>query len=153
MLKKTNDQLEQGLERQKQANLDGSMHRKADDGANKIENTLILEERVARAEQQMEKAQAERLLSIQEANSLKTDNQNLNHKISILSFENKRLTEQIQLNQIALKQVQELNNQNKNLANRNNELIEKINEMSQNQLVGEPSESILEIKAQLKTVE
>ena len=74
MLKKTNDQLEQGLERQRQANLDGSVHRKAEDGANNMENTLILEERVARAEQQMEKAQAERLLSIQESNKLKTEN-------------------------------------------------------------------------------
>ena len=74
MLKKTNDQLEQGQERQRQANLDGSVHRKAEDGANNMENTLILEERVARAEQQMEKAQAERLLSIQESNKLKTEN-------------------------------------------------------------------------------
>ena len=67
-LKTTNDLLEKGLEEQKRANLDTS-GKNAD---RTQERNLILEERALKAEAEVEKIRADRILALEELKTIKT---------------------------------------------------------------------------------
>jgi len=148
-LKQTNDLLEKGLEEQKKANLDN--YGQANEQG-RLEANLVLEERVAKAEGEVEKLRAENINSIEMLKKEKSAFQDSQMQNSQLKLEIKTKDEKIVAKEATIDQMQEMNNQNKMLTLERNELRQQISELraSQEKLKNiEASQGILEFKAQM----
>lgn len=117
-LKKTNQLLETGLQEHKQANLDsyGQQKQGKDGPGANIEATLILEERVAKAEAESEKLRAERLNALEELKKAKSSLHEAQMMLSQIKMELKIAKESALTKDDQIKHLSELNNENKILA-------------------------------------
>lgn len=150
-LKATNDLLQKGLDDQKRANLDG-----ANEGKNlSIERNLILEERVSKAEADSEKMRGERLLAVDELKAIKQKLSESQFKCSQIQMELNNANNNLSSNKVPLKQLEELNNENKALTLERNDLQQKLSEkqIDQGKLSKhEAEQGLQDLKTQLSAV-
>ena len=73
---------------------------------------MILEERVSKAEADSEKMRGERLIAVEELKDVKVKLSETEFKVSQLTMELSNANNNLEINKVPLKQLEDLNNEN-----------------------------------------
>lgn len=146
-LKSTNLLLQKGLEEQKRANLDNASAQK---NQSVQEQEAILQERIQKADAELERMRGERLVALEENKKLKQQYQDKEILISKFQAEHTRQKSLIQQNQVSIKQLQDLNQENQILKQEIQSLRDQLTEAIKN--AGKTKE-LVDVKQQLIIVQ